>query len=118
MYVGLRDSHMVAFDRKTGERRWEFRTGNPNYSAPVVQDGVLYMGSADSHLYALDAATGEQRWKFNAGAWISTSPSISENNVAVLGRGLMAAYYKQSYRQRGVQLLWWRQHQLLAPRWL
>jgi outer membrane protein assembly factor BamB len=74
LYVGNNDGKLRTFDARTGERGWEFETGDKIQSAPSVAGGVLYFGCHDGRLYALDALSGEPMWDFQAGAPIVSSP--------------------------------------------
>ncbi len=64
--------------------RWQFQTGGPVRSSPVVVDGILHVGSHDGHVYALDAANGALKWKHDAGAPVSGSAAIADGKVYVV----------------------------------
>lgn len=60
---------------------WEFKTGGPVRSSPVVVGGTVYVGSHDGNFYAIDAVTGRQKWKFEAGAKVSGSAAVVDGSV-------------------------------------
>lgn len=90
VYVGNSDGYFYAFDQRTHEQRWKFRSGfaTPEdiWSAPAIADGRIYVGSRDQSLYALNAKTGEKVWQFK-----TTGDSISE---CVLSDGVV--YFSDS----------------------
>lgn len=49
---------------------WEFQTGGPIYSSPVIDKETVYFGSLDSNLYALNSTTGQLKWKFKTGSTV------------------------------------------------
>ncbi|HRN54380.1 MAG TPA: PQQ-binding-like beta-propeller repeat protein, partial [Gemmatimonadaceae bacterium] len=94
LYIGSGDQHVYALDARSGEKRWEFATGDVVHASPAVADGVVYIGSWDRNLYALDAATGRERWRYTTGAdtviynqvGIASSAAVSGGMVFVGGR--------------------------------
>ncbi len=52
--IGGRDGDITAYDRHTGEYRWNFRTGRWIQSSPRVEGDVLIVGSDDGWIYALN----------------------------------------------------------------
>lgn len=64
---------------------WEFKTGGPVRSSPVVVEGVVYVGSYDGNFYALDAATGKQKWSFKTGGKVSGSAAVANGSVFFAG---------------------------------
>ena len=40
-------------------KAWEFTTGGPIVSSPIVAGGIVYFGSDDANFYAVDATTGK-----------------------------------------------------------
>jgi hypothetical protein len=54
VYVGSYDTKVYALDGATGQKRWEFTTGDWVYSSPAIgADGTVYVGSDDNKVYAL-----------------------------------------------------------------
>jgi outer membrane protein assembly factor BamB len=64
---------------------WEFKTGGPVRSSPVVVDGTIYVGSYDGNFYAVDAATGNQKWSFKTGGKVSGSAAVTGGGVFFAG---------------------------------
>ena len=67
IYVGCGEGVFYALDATTGEKKWEFKTGDVIHSSPAYADQTVYFGSWDSYLYALNAADGKLKWKFKTG---------------------------------------------------
>ncbi len=81
---GSRGRRVIALDAYTGEYRWEFVTeANPTYGSAIVKDGVAYVGSGDGNVYALDALTGEEMWRSETTAWITNTPTLSDDKLVV-----------------------------------
>jgi outer membrane protein assembly factor BamB len=76
--TGIYDTKGVA---KLSGVKWQFQTGGPVWSSPVVANGVVYFGSDDGHLYAVDAQTGQEKWRFKTEDDVRSSPAIA-NGVA------------------------------------
>ncbi|HEU4752845.1 MAG TPA: PQQ-binding-like beta-propeller repeat protein, partial [Armatimonadota bacterium] len=64
--AGGGDGLLYAFDRKSGRKRWTFRTGGEILAQPVAVDGGYCVGSGDGKFYCVDP-TGKQRWSFTVG---------------------------------------------------
>lgn len=67
LYVGCGEGMFYALDAQTGEKKWEFKTGDVIHSSPAYSSKTVYFGSWDSYLYALNAETGSLKWKFKTG---------------------------------------------------
>lgn len=64
--------YLVAWDARTGRRRWRFDTA-PIESSPLLVRGTLYFGAWDRRVHAVDARTGRERWSFAADDEVNTS---------------------------------------------
>jgi outer membrane protein assembly factor BamB len=87
--IGSVDGHMRAFDRLTGEPRWEVVTDDWAAADPVYARGVIYFGignhidetPAPRPLYAVDAATGDILWTHTAEGYIFASVDVSDGRL-------------------------------------
>lgn len=61
--------------------KWQFSTGGPVYSSPVVAGKKVFAGSYDKSLYALDAQTGKLLWSFATEGEILGTPAVSNGAV-------------------------------------
>jgi outer membrane protein assembly factor BamB len=84
VYAGATDHKIYALNAATGEKKWEFTTGDQVWAGPVVSGGVVYAGSFDKKLYALDAATGAEKWHYETDGAIA-APALVFNNVVYVG---------------------------------
>jgi len=88
---------LVALDKKTGEKVWEFRTGTYSWSSPVLVydgngDGYIFHCSSGGGVYLLDARSGELLHSMDLGCTLEASPVVY-GNTAILGtrtRGIRA----------------------------
>ncbi|AUD03673.1 outer membrane protein assembly factor BamB family protein [Spirosoma pollinicola] len=67
VYCASSNSKVYALDANTGEKVWEFYTGQPINASPFFVDGVLYVVNQAGKVFALDANTGTQKWAFSTG---------------------------------------------------
>ena len=67
IYFGSGDGNVYTLDERSGQRKWEFQTGEVVHASPALADGALFVGSWDSYFYALDARTGQEKWRFKTG---------------------------------------------------
>jgi eukaryotic-like serine/threonine-protein kinase len=67
LYVGCGEGVFYALDAITGQKKWEFKTGDVIHSSPAYANETVYFGSWDSYLYALNVEDGSMKWKFKTG---------------------------------------------------
>jgi outer membrane protein assembly factor BamB len=89
LYIGSGDQHVYALNARTGDKLWEFATGDVVHASPAVVDGVVYIGSWDRNLYALDAATGRERWRYTTGADSVIYNQVGIASSAAVGGGMV-----------------------------
>jgi outer membrane protein assembly factor BamB len=82
VYVSSMDGVLSAYGL-AGTHRWDFSTGSPIESSPLVVDGLVYVGAHNGRLYAVDARTGRQRWSFQAPGDIKGSAALANGYVVV-----------------------------------
>ncbi len=83
VYIGSSDGRIYALDADTGDKKWDFETGDKIWSTPAIAGDTLYIGSFDKKLYALNAIDGSKRWEFNAEGAIASTPLVYNNTVYV-----------------------------------
>ena len=59
LYYGTSTGDVKAFDRKTKELLWSYKTGGSLFSRPVSTGDRLYVPTTDGELLILEAATGK-----------------------------------------------------------
>jgi len=62
IYIGSMDSTFYALDAHTGQKRWQFKTGDQISSTAVLHNGLCYFESGNI-LYAINRK-GKLRWKY------------------------------------------------------
>jgi len=83
VYFSCSDGKVYALDAATGDRQWEFETGDKIWSTPAIDGNTLFIGSFDNKLYALDATDGSQKWAFKTGGAIVSTPLVHDNTVYI-----------------------------------
>ena len=67
----------------TGDKVWDYPTGDGVTSSPAVSVGYVYVGSDDNKVYCLNAATGAYVWDYTTGGSVASSPAVSGGYVYV-----------------------------------
>jgi outer membrane protein assembly factor BamB len=81
--IGSRDRLVHCVDRKTGMKRWTFRTHDEVDSSPVICQNKVIVGSNDGRLYSLDLGNGTQLWSYEVGAAITGSPAVCTGKIII-----------------------------------
>lgn len=77
VYVVTSDSHVVAFDTRTGKLKWR-NAPKLNYdvlAAPTVVGDIIFVGTVQGGVYAIDAVSGAVKWVYQ------TQPSTSNEDA-------------------------------------
>lgn len=97
--------------------KWQFKTGGPIVTSPVIADGVVYIASLDGHLHAIDQETGQEKWKFKSRMPIASTPAVqgqtlyfvsSAGSLAALDtatgtpKWVMAVEYERKFEAKGL----------------
>lgn len=85
VYVGCRDQHLHAVDRRTGRLRWKFKTGGRVASAPLVFDDAVVFGSSDGRLYAVSTPDGSELWRLELGEDLAVAPAFAGGRIVIGG---------------------------------
>ena len=90
VYVQDMESNIFAYDRASGELRWERQYGIPSAgpNGVAIGYGMIYGGLGDTgEAVALDAGTGEQVWRTdltnNPGMGVDMAPIVYNNTVYI-----------------------------------
>jgi len=81
LYFGCSDGKIYALDAATGDKQWEFETGDKVWSTPTVSNGVLYIGSFDNKMYALSTEDGSKLWEYETEGAIISPPLVYDDTV-------------------------------------
>jgi outer membrane protein assembly factor BamB len=73
--VGDESGVMYCFTR-SGQIRWQFRTGGQIQGAAAVYGDLVVFGSYDQVLYAVGLADGQERWRLETGGYINGRPVL------------------------------------------
>jgi outer membrane protein assembly factor BamB len=78
---------VYALDARTGEDRWQARTGPMQAYPLTVDDGTLYVGDVTGSLIAFDSRTGDLRWQYRSGLPLHSRPLVRDGKVYVASEG-------------------------------
>ncbi len=99
MYVASGNDDILAFNARTGQEQWEYRSGLDQSITTVccgwdnrgvaIGGGLLYSGRLDGSVMALDQKTGRMEWQTQVGRWEDgytiTSAPLYYNGVVYTG---------------------------------
>src|SRR5262245_21124431 len=88
---------VLAFDPKTGERKWEFPMADVTDAGILTTaSNILFSGGREGYFYALDARDGKLLWKTQLGGQIANGPMSYSGNgrqyVAVAAGNAMVVF--------------------------
>ncbi len=85
--VATNAGELVAFDRTSGERRWQLDLPGPTWGSPVVVDGTLIEGDCAGVLHAWTLGDGSApptpRWELELGGCIESTPAVVGGMIVV-----------------------------------
>ena len=81
VFIGSSEGKLLAFNRKTGIKGWEYTAKGTIHSTPAAGDGIVCFGCSDGYFYALNISDGSLKWKYYIGNSINSSPIISDTYV-------------------------------------
>lgn len=84
--IGSGDGNVYSFDVTNGKIRWQYLTGGPVQSSPIILKDLndVCIGSSDGNMYALDPILGTKLWYVHTSGPI-TSAAISLNYMLYVG---------------------------------
>lgn len=86
MLVGTFDNKLVAFNRNSGQKAWEYTVEGAIIGGAAVYDGIVYFGASDSRVYAVKPAASGAELLWNpviTGHGVWGSPAVNDKLVFV-----------------------------------
>ncbi|MDQ3440291.1 MAG: PQQ-binding-like beta-propeller repeat protein, partial [Planctomycetota bacterium] len=83
LFVTTMGGDLVGLDPNSGDEKWRVKTGEPVFSTPHVDNGVVYFGSSDHNVYAVDAKTGDVKWKRKTEGGVFAGPAVAKGVVVI-----------------------------------
>lgn len=97
IYVATSTRGIAAFDRKTLKKLWGFNASPAMFytvpysqdsecsveCSPVMYNGTIIFGANDGYLYGVNSADGASRFKRWIGSPVTSTPTISDDNLYV-----------------------------------
>lgn len=104
VFVGGLNGEVVALTRRDGRVRWvhrlpkftdpEDRTGQIQYSGPVLVGDRLLLGSTDGYVYALSPYSGTMLGRIEVGDPIYVAPVVADGTVYILTNDAQLRAYR------------------------
>lgn len=63
-YVPGSNGKLIAFQMTTGQKLWEYDSGEELITVPVLADGKLYVASQNDTLFVVNQQTGKWEWQY------------------------------------------------------
>jgi eukaryotic-like serine/threonine-protein kinase len=77
---GISTHLLMAFDVKTGSKKWEYSDIEKYALTPTVANGVFFLTTQGNKVYAIDIKTGLKRWEFTSSSPILESCAVVDIN--------------------------------------
>lgn len=81
LFFGGSDGKVYALDAASGDKLWEFTTGDKIWGTPTVNGDTLYIGSFDKKLYAINIADGAKKWEYTTEGAVISTPLVYQDTV-------------------------------------
>lgn len=85
VFIGSRDKHLHAVNRKTGKRAWRVKTGSRVDGAAIAFKDAVVFGSGDGRMYALKPKDGSEIWRLDLGEGLSSDLAFAKGRIVVGG---------------------------------
>ncbi|NCS67255.1 PQQ-binding-like beta-propeller repeat protein [bacterium] len=89
IYYGADNGYFYAVDKRTGQKVWEFQTGESIkgiFSSPVLTEKGVIFGAYDGSVYHLDRNDGTVIWEAAVAEYVGSSPCLApELNLVFIG---------------------------------
>jgi outer membrane protein assembly factor BamB len=83
VFIGSRDRHVYAFDKKSGKLAWKANAGGRVDASPVLVKGELIVATMRGDLLIMDAADGRTRWSYELGSGVTGNPAVIDGYIIV-----------------------------------
>jgi outer membrane protein assembly factor BamB/predicted phosphodiesterase len=83
VYIGNVSGSMIALDKETGEKLWEFKAREAIYGTAAISNDYLVFTSADSSIYCIDTKSGNKIWNVKTGNALVSVPAIEDGIIYV-----------------------------------
>lgn len=83
LYVGADDGKLFCLNRTTGNKIWEFDTGDPIMGIPASLNNKIYFSNIKGKFFSLDMNTGEKIWQTKLKENIYAGPLIGEDKIII-----------------------------------
>jgi outer membrane protein assembly factor BamB len=74
---------LYCFDKSSGEKLWEYNTGNRVEASPVVAGTKVVVANMRGDIALLDLSDGEVIWSYETGSQIVSNPAVAGGRIYV-----------------------------------
>lgn len=84
LYIGFASANkLLAIDIDSGNKIWEFSTGNKVYSSPTYTNETIFVGNENGNVFSIDANTGDENWRVSVGDETGSSPIVVDGTLYI-----------------------------------
>lgn len=83
LYIADRKGRVMALDAKTGEEKWQVKTGAALSAGPGAGSGLVLLGTSDAEVLALSDDDGALLWKAEVSSEVLSVPQVDIDKVIV-----------------------------------
>jgi eukaryotic-like serine/threonine-protein kinase len=81
VFIGSRDRHVYAFDKKSGKLVWKVNAGGRVDASPVLVKDALVVATMRGDLKIMNAADGRTRWSYELGSPVTGNPAVIDGYI-------------------------------------
>jgi eukaryotic-like serine/threonine-protein kinase len=74
---------LYSFNKNTGEKQWEYNTGNRVEASPVVADSKVVAANMRGDLVLINLSDGKVVWTYEIGSQIISNPALAGGRIYV-----------------------------------
>lgn len=97
IYVGANDGSLICAEKKSGEKKWAFQSGESIFGNPAYLDGKIYFANVKGKMFCLDTTRGNLLWEKMLSENIYAGPvAVAEGIFIGSTSGIMYALEPES----------------------
>jgi outer membrane protein assembly factor BamB len=83
LFTANHNKFLYCFDKDTGEKIWEYNTGNRVEASPVVAGNKVIVANMRGDLALVNISDGKVVWTYEIGSQIISNPAVADGRIYV-----------------------------------